>query len=1235
MTPPSPSRSRSSTSTRRILRGSILLFVLAVALLAAPAARAGGDDFEFGKTLAATRYFEYARKVFNAILQDRNRSEEDRDEARYGLALLQKEEALTAAARAEVPYKDLLALFEGAARDIQTFVEKNPKNRNSAQARLDVGTVRLAFVQWARELLDDPEGLEEWGVTANQLSEDAQVAVDKAIAYFKGLRPSPTARKVEEYQELASYYYVISQYYRALVEAPCSPLAMTTLQNAGNDIEEYIMDHDGQLLAVYAQDIYGLVWWELAKCEENPEKKFEYYNKAFEWFETCIYTDDQGEDYLRVITSGFYHMAQAGLEAGRMPERNFAKYALSHLEEMLDRHPTCWHTENGLRAMVEHSKLECARGNAGKAVGVAKDAAERAKKAGKPHIERLANRQLNIYVSGGCGGSVSGMIDPDVLRRVADDLFIAGKSRDAIRAYRTVIEAAPNTDQAFLEFGWHAWERMAKAYLRLGDRLGEALAYEPIHDAWMRGVIPREKGKETDPNMIRAGNNRRSAQSAYKELFVKTGSRVLEGRKKRIAEAFLLEYKDHPSNSVGIWNSATGKWQEAIILKRKGNPGWNKALGEARKLFEKVTLNDKSVKQDAAWVYLVRCDHTDSKFADAVKTAQRAYAFWDSPGAKTQAGKFDSVRQRRDKAKGEVTYWMARSLKESGEPQKAIAALEAWHDRYPNLPSPYPELGYDLLVQANLEAGQIEGADVEYRTLLKAYPEYNRLGQITFLLAGYYNEQMKVVKDELREVTVSLNVARTGKRKAEKEALRLASLLADLKGRLKKAKQQVEWRKKALAEGKADDEINVTEGDVRAAEKEIKLLEGDRIPKTESGLKEWAPKRDKFTTEVTALSTRKLALEQELYDPMTQAAGYYKAWDDALKKAGQRRSPANVGVFAQLFWSAGRLRPGELRNWLNARALYEDFFGFKSITEKSRTDPDIVGAIGKLGDVYVNLAGLETDPAKRRELVTLAVDKLQSSLAKDPKDNWIIVGMLADEVLVMSWKDPRGKRWRFPIPRPATVKDLRDSVRNLGKEGGAPLPEFADPMEEKRYKDALRKFRQRLAEKDDKGLADFVGGGKSTFDPILYRELAHTDTEFRLALAWAYSETGREEDVPKAVNLALSLLAPPLGVEDDTPEWWRARMVQMHTYMRTAERKLTGGTGAAEATDWLDRAGKVFQGVAASYPDLGESAIPGNFKKWATMLDELNGLRGKAGMSPVDVSLSAPTAPPAQDTDGN
>jgi hypothetical protein len=1004
---------------------------------------------------------------------------------------------------------------------------------------------------------------------------------------------------------------------------------MTALTNAGNDIEEYIMDHDGQLLAVYAQDIYGLVWWEMAKCEENPEQKEVWFNKAFEWFETCIYTDDLGPDYLRIITSGYYHIAQAGLDAGRMADRNFAKDALSHLVEMLDRHPTSWRTENGLRAMVEHSKLECARGNAGTAVEVAKDAAERAKKAGMPHIERLANRQLNVYVSGGCGGSIAGAIDPDVLRRVADDLFSAGKYPDAIRAYRTVVQASPNTAQAFLDQGWHAWERMAQAYKRLGDRLGEALAYEPVHDAWTRGVIPFEAGKESDPNMNRAGNNRRSAQVAFKDLAEQTGSRIFESKEKEISESFRLQYPDHHTNTQGVWNNATGKWKEAITQKGKSNPAWKTAMNKARELFKSVTQNEKSAKQDSAWVYLVRCDYTEDKFADAVQTAQRAIAFWNSPEAKAQAEEFDSIRQRRHDALGQVLYWMARSQHEGGKPADAIASLQGWHEGYPDLASPYPELGYDLLVQANLAAGQIEGADTEYRTLLRSHPEYRRLAQITFLLADHYNGQRSVIQEKLRDVTTRLNTARTGRRQAEKETLRLGSLLADLRSRFNKNQQMLDYWAEQDAQGTPERERSVTKGDVRAAEEENKDLSENRIPKAEEALKEWAPRRDKLTIEVDALFAQKDALEQELYEPLTKAAGYYKEWDDALKASGQRRDPDNVGVFAQLFWSAGRLRPDVLQNWKNARALFEDYFGFKTITDKPKTDPDIVGAIGRLGDVYVNLAENASDPAKRRELVTLAVDKLQSSLANDPRDNPIVVGMLSDQILVLSWRDPDGTRWRFPIPRPATVKDLRDSVRDLGKEDGPEIKEFDDPMEEKRYKDALRKFRQELAEQDDKGLESLVGGSKSTFDPILYRELANTDYEFRLALAWAYSETGREEDVPKAVNLALSLVAPPLGAEDDTPEWWRARLIQLRTYMRTADRQLTGGTGAAEASDWLQRAGDVFKGVAASYPDLGEATIKGYHKKWSLMLDDLNTLRGRAGLPPVDVNLTPPPAAPA------
>ena len=97
-----------------------------------------------------------------------------------------------------------------------------------------------------------------------------------------------------------------------------------------------------------------------------------------------------------------------------------------------------------------------------KGVEVAKEAADRAKKAGKPHIERLAGRQLNIYVSGGCGGSVSGLVDPEVLRRVADDLYVAARYAEAIRAYRTVIAATPSTAE---EQGFSHWLTILDGYM--------------------------------------------------------------------------------------------------------------------------------------------------------------------------------------------------------------------------------------------------------------------------------------------------------------------------------------------------------------------------------------------------------------------------------------------------------------------------------------------------------------------------------------------------------------------------------------------------------------------------------------------------------------------------------------------------------------------------------------------------------------------------------------------------
>lgn len=1229
MTPPA----RSPSAPRHLLYAAAFLVLLAAILTSAPYAQGAEDDFEFGRALAKARYFDYARKVYDAILTDKNRSDEDKDEARYGIALLKKEEAMAAAARGDVKYEDIVALFDGAANDIQEFVRKNPKNTNAPQARLDVGTIRLAFVQWARELINDPDELAsraEQGFEVNKLIDDAQRSVDQAIDYFGSLRAKESDLNPKPYEELASYYYVISQYYRALVEPPCSPAAMAALEKAGRDLEEYIMFHDGQLLGVYAQDIYGLVWWELAKCASDPEKKALYFNKAFEWFETCIYADDEGPDYLRIITSGYYHIAQAGRDAASMPQRNFARDALTHLKTMLDRHATAWRTDNGLRAMVEHSKLECERGNVSQAIEVAKDAAERARKAGKPHLERLANRQLNVYVSGGCGGAISGLVDPEVLRRVADDLFLAGRYQDAIRAYGAVIASTPNTTQAFLEHRWHAWRRMASAYKMLGDRLGEALAYEPIHDAWVQRRIPRVAGQSDDPNLVEAGNNRRAAELAFKDLANETGSSVFRTRYKDMSTKFLQDYPDHTTVIAGEWNTAIDKWGEALKQRAKNDSRWPRTMKDAQEHFVNVSGNPDSPKQDAAWVYLIRVGIEQKKYEDAVKQAEKTFDYWKSPEARAQEEKFASVRKRRAIARARATVWMARALLELDRHGDVVAALDGYHTKHTNAGEFYPSIAYDYLVQSHLAQGNVTEAATHYRALLRSDPKYYRLDRITFLLAGHFNKLRAVIEKQILEVTITLNETRKALREAQRESIRLGALVSDLRNQRRKARQAIDFDAKEKKEGRE----GLPERDVDNHEKTLEDL-AKRMPKLETDLKAWVSKRDLLEARATEFFAKRDVLRQEIYEPLIEGASYYKEWDDTLKRTGADRHPKHVAVFAHLFWNAGRLRPEVKENWVNARGLYEDYLAFEQVKNAPPTDQAKRSAIARLGDVYINLALGEEDPSRRRELVRRAVDLLQRSIAVKAADNDIVVGMLADKVLVIKWRDPRSnRRWRFPIPRPASVTELRNSVKNMGKEGGPPLPAFENEQEEKEYREALKLFRRALSETDDRDLQRLVSeSGKSTFDPVLYREMANYDTEFRLALAWAYSESGREEDVPKAVNLALSLVAPPLGVEEDTENWWQARTIQIRVYIKTAERKLGGdATSSADAVQWLERAGNVFKAVAASYPDLGETAVPGNGQRWREMLEKLNALRRKAGMTPVNVYIATRGA--AEGTEG-
>ncbi|MHC5011650.1 MAG: hypothetical protein ACYTG6_12010 [Planctomycetota bacterium] len=1203
-----------------------LFLLLCLGLVAVPSVLADDefefgrdDDFAFGQKLAQNRYFELARKVFEGIIANPNRSEEDKDEARYGLALLAREEALAAVGRPDVPYADVKALFDSAVKDVTEFVRKNPDNANTAEAKLNIGTIRLAFVQWARELLGDGEEMATRGTQGDTVGADAKDAVDEAISYFDGLRPAPDNLDPTPLEDLAQYYYVISQYYRALVFPPCSAAAVQALANAGDLLEEYIMDHDGQLLAVYAQDIYGLVWWELAKCESDKDKQQTLYGNAFEWFVTCIDTEDQGPDFLRVITSGYYHVAQAGLAAGRMPDRNFEKEAVAYLEEMLKRHPTAWRTENGLRALIEWSKIECQRSNPTGAIEVAKEAAERAKTAGMPHLERIANRQLNEYVSGGCGGGTSsGGQDPVVLKRVADDLFLRGRYSDAIRAYQQVLAAIPDTREGFVNYGWHAWERIAASYNRLDDRLGEALAYEPVHDAWINGLIRNETGQEDDPTLFRAGQNRRFSQVALKAVADLTGSRVIEARYKAMRDEFINEYPGHPSSRAGEWNAAMDKWNTAKDQKKANDATWRTTLAEAIGHLRNVATDMKGEKQDQAWVFLVLAERELESPQRVVERADEAAAYWADPERTEQEEKFDAVRTRRLQARAAVTFWKAEALFDLGKAAESVALLADYHAKFPDADKPYPSLAYGTLVEAYLTVGDVDAADRTYRTLLRVDPEFFNLANITFKLAGYYNAKRQEIEDRLRTTTQELNLLLPDLRVAQREEARLELQLADWNNRRTKYETALRLDKEAKERG---EESPVTPGYRTEAERNLPgLLE--KIEAATRRLAEVKRTRQDLDTKVNALREQQEALKQEIYAPLVKAAGYYKDWDDALKSRDLTRSWDNLSAFAQMFWFAGKLRPEIVENWQNAKALYEDYLGSAVVKLRPTNDPDKRAAVSRLGDVLAHLAEVEADPGLRKQLVQQAVQFMQQSIAENPENNDLIVGMLSSKLLILSWRHPREqRRYRFPIPLPADVDALKAAVQTLGTSGGFPLPVYDDDEKRRNYERALIPFKDALLRESNANLERLVqSAGKSSFDPTLYRDLADSDPEFMLALAWAYTESGQDEDLPKAITLARNLVSSQqLAVPEDTPEWWRARTILFRAMLNTA--RAGAGAAGADTAQWLDHASATYKGVAANYPDFGESITPGNKAVWEAFLEQLNDLRREAGLPDTTITI--------------
>ncbi|MDA1194366.1 MAG: tetratricopeptide repeat protein [Planctomycetota bacterium] len=1243
------------------IRASFAFLAVLLALAFTPFWACGGeDDAEFAKSLAelGTRtgdkaYFELARKVYKTVADDDKRSEESRDLARYGLADMTRMEAIGASANPAKTYAEVLALFKEAIETMEAFVNKNPDHPSADEARLQVGTTRLGFVQWARDLLGDPEKREERGAAQGTVQRDAEEMVRGAIGYFEKLRKGHDQMDATLMSQISQYYWVICQYYLALVYEPGSEESRKALIYAAEQLEDFITLNDGQLLAIYAQDILGLTNWEQARATNKDDDRVTYYRQAVEWFGTCIDTPVEDLDSQRIVANGYFHLGQVCNEAGRIGSTNFLRIGVTRLADMLTRHNTIWRQDNGIRAMLELAKLERARDRQSEAIDIARQAGEYAKSLGKGWLERQANRILREIVSGSGSGATTA--DPGVLMRVADDFFAQQKWAQAIAAYQQVIASVERTPQTAQDFLLRSWRRMADSFRQQGDMVAAALALEPIHDIWADGLVDRTTGGKNNTNLIDLGNTRLLAQSLWKDLHTATGAAMFNRRHTEIRDAFRTEYPEHPSGDASIWNSAMEKFRQAVEQLQAKNSRWRTTMNETDELFKQVASDKNSQRQDTAWAFLIYTQYLREDWKGILKAVDAAQTYWDSAEAKEQERQFESVVKRRLPERGKAIFWSAEAhyrLGDEAEDKKDSATakahwaailkeLDGWHAEYDLLRNEDAKRYYagalGHIVFAHIGLSDIPAADKAFKRLLSEDPTYSRLPKVTFALARHLNDQAKVIDTDRKAARVELNGTseqegvRTRLRTVTKQDHMVVERRVDVEGGLVKARELVDVYEKKTAEGE-DTKIPKAEYE-ETRDKLIPAMEAEIADLTERGNKLRA-EREQLEARAGELVEIIKAKAQALYEPLTRAANYFWEWDQALKLNKQTRDPHNISIFADLYWKAGLLREEEMQNWERSKELYEDLLTFDNADQETKHE-----ALGRLGSIYASLAtSADRGTDERADLVARALDRLQGSLALIPENNDLVVSLLKGETVVIPYHFAELNRYEyFPFPRVSSVDEFKTAVDKLGKPGGPPQPKFETDAEERAYQSAINSFRAKVNGMTPAALERTVQGFDGAgFDMRLYKRLARSGDDFRLALGRVYVESGAPEHMMKAYNLSSSLLSGTWAAEENGETWWAAQVVRLSARVTGAEIEArTAGPAdqlSPTAIDWIDSASMILRGVNTTNPDLGDDERPRTRDQFKALFGRIKILRTRAGMSGMDdVYLN----PPIRSGNGN
>jgi len=1186
-----------------------LVALAAVLVAPAPAVRAGWDDFEFGQRLIEKGYLEYAKRVFETILADEKRPQQERDRARYGMALLGKADAVTAVNNPSVLWADATNKLDAALASIDAFVKKFPDDPQADRARFETAGMQQWFVEQSSDLSADTAKLAARGAKASDVLDAATRYADAAIQTYKWL--STNAKKGDD-KGLARYYLAVMGYYKALTAPKCSGTQMEGLKSAQKILEDYAFDNDGMLTQVFAQDFQGQALWAVADCLEGKDK-WQTYQKAMSMFIACASTEDQGDEHRKVIALGYYHIGKLANAVAKTDEvtdnpavterevRDLLKEARRHLPDIerragqsrLDR------MDYGLRAMVEWGLVEWRVGAGEEAIRILNKASESASANGLSHVAAMANAALGRVASGSAGG------DPAVLFKVAEDMRSRGKFPEAVAAYQNVIKSAPQTPDNLRRFVYPAWVAIAQSYIAQQLLVEAAAAYEVLIDEEAAGRLDPTKADEPTKRLVREAYERQRALA--QQVFDRTGDAGDKRRRDDITNRVIAQLPRWQNSADGgavsdlAYRRGRELYSEGLKLKddpKAAKDAWQKPLRESRGFFAETAKQAVSEYQDAALVYLVRVEVELDAWDEAVKAAAAARAAWATDAGKRKVADDPRLAGLRRAQAAANDYWEARAQAGANRPDEALKLLDGFATRHPDA-ADYGPIALGLRADLLAEQGKVAEAEAAYRELLQKAPDYPKIPSIVAKLAKHYQDTSREIQVKIDAVSVELlgtpedrsKGVRAQRIAADKEEMQLVERLSAL--------HQAIARLEAWFEFIKDPEVKFGAKEKEEKEKEL----ADKLAERKKARADLEVVRARIVTSgqrADELGTQKTALLLSQVPSMRRAAELYSQLDETLQKldaanpsAKKRRVPDEVARLAYRYYSLARNDPASTTDLASARDLFEQYFAAPEVKALPESHANRRAYSRITGDVWYRLAEQAPTPDEAKTAYQKALVYLEPYAARTPVNGKIVRLVLRAEVAVLRATDFKGAEWPVPVRKSETLAAFRDDLKALG---GDALPRYANEATQSDYEKAVAQFKLELAKKSDAELTPILKSLRGAgFDVKFWTQHAVNDNEFLLSLARCYSRTGLADDAFGAVGAARAVLEVEPKALADSSEWWEAQTIQLETFVAMAERAATGAGGGGPGGDaakkdaerFVTSAAKVIAFNKAIYPKLG------------------------------------------------